>query len=262
MLNCSDILLHAFYSGKEHEMIVHQNDDEDTDYKKILHLLDLMPWASKEQISTRVRGNPGRSGVAERLLIQLANEKKIRWVKIGKKYFYTRIRRGKFPHNDIFEIEHAVACTEGFLRFYFSDTNCTIIPESWFFKKGYYVAPEWGLVYPNQKVLLFEFCTRDNVRRLNILESKVTHYSRFLKENHRVLFVMDVPLEKVTGTMEKLKSRTQASKGHFFFIDYEAFLNVPFGEQLSASIYLYEDGCRYALGDSHVQRLNVSIPGV
>ena len=104
--------------------------------------------------------------------------------------------------------------------------------------------PEWGIRYPSGVLLLFEYCTEDNFYRQ--LKWKVRKYQDYVlnsKERVVVLFVLDVSREKVKKFIER-----HQPVGPFYFVDYETFLKVPLGNQLTAPIYFWgEDQNVYAL---------------
>ena len=108
-----------------------------------------------------------------------------------------------------------------------------IIPEKSF--RGGGVIPEWGLRYSSGKLLLFEFCTRNNFERYGLVKSKMSRYKEIYPEA-LVLFVLDVERETVETFVGNITGE------NFFFTDYETFKNVPLGEALDAPIYLWEDG--------------------
>ena len=93
-------------------------------------------------------------------------------------------------------------------------------------------------------MLLFEYCTEDNFYRQ--LKWKVRKYQDYVlnsKERIVVLFVLDVSREKVKKFIER-----HQPVGPFYFVDYETFLKVPLGNQLTAPIYFWgEDQNVYAL---------------
>jgi hypothetical protein len=141
-------------------------------------------------------------------------------------------------------VDHGLGCTEGMVRFWRADTTGRILPERQF--KGIGSVPEWAIIY-GHSMLLFEFCTRDNVNRRKV-ESKVLQYranlpaleSRF-DRRVVVVFVMDVERPEVRAIALK------TSEEPCYFVDYATFKSVAIGEQLTAPIYLWSDGEPYAL---------------
>ncbi|MCI0529403.1 MAG: hypothetical protein L0Y56_18340, partial [Nitrospira sp.] len=96
------------------------------------------------------------------------------------------------------KIVHGLACTECLVRFWRSRMDGEIIAERYFYRLG--AVPEWGIRYPNGKLLLFEFCTESNFLHSNMVKGKINAYKRYLEKIEEkfqakaiVLFVLDVP---------------------------------------------------------------------
>jgi hypothetical protein len=137
------------------------------------------------------------------------------------------------------------------------------VPERFFTK--FSGVPEWGIVYPDGKMLLLEFCTRSNFFYSGLMRGKLSAYQRTLEKIEErfqakaiVVFVLDVPRPVVEGYVGSLHgaagSVADAPLGGgyspltpFYFVDYETFLKVPIGEQLKAAIYYWHDGKSYPL---------------
>ena len=142
-----------------------------------------------------------------------------------------------------------------------------IIAERYFYGCG--AVPEWGIRYPNGKMLLFEFCTESNFLFSNNMKGKLNAYKKHLEEIEKkfqskalVLFVIDVPRDTVERYVGSLKREVgSVADGDqsapydgdrfpllpFFFVSYEDFLKVPIGDQLKAPIYIWLDGKEYPL---------------
>jgi hypothetical protein len=159
----------------------------------------------------------------ENVLRKLVQKGKLRSVRFGKRNVYTVPRRtkGKYPtlskENNNYEagatekaiagrnkIIHGLACTEGLVRFWRSDMEGEIIAERYFYRLG--AVPEWGIKYPNGKMLLFEFCTESNFLFSNNMIGKLNAYTKHLENIESkfssealVLFVLDIPRDKVNG---------------------------------------------------------------
>lgn len=203
-----------------------------------LKVSQVFDWATKEHYLLWFTGTRERSRRIEILLKRLTEKRKLIATDYGKKLIYIapRYRRSI---NDRYQIEHGLGVTEGLVRFTLADRTGAFIPERKF--KGRQVRPEWGMHYHNS-ILLYEFCTRDNAKRLNVLKRKLSGYQQFISELYTVLFVMQLPREQVKQVISHLKP-----EGPFLFTDYETFLSVPIGQQLVAPIYLWEDGNEYPL---------------
>jgi len=244
-------------------------------------------WATKEHFVLWFTGGSVRHRRTESLLHKLVQKDKLRCVKFGKRLVYTVPRRtkGKIPtlshEKSAYEpgvseeaiagknkIVHGLACTEGLVRFWRSRMDGEIIAERYFYGCG--AVPEWGIRYPNGKMLLFEFCTESNFLFSNNMNGKLNAYQKHLEEIEEkfqamamVLFVIDVPrgtVERYVGSLKRdvgsvADGRTSAlPEGDrfpfdpFFFTDYETFLKVSFGLQLIAPIYIWShDGGEYPL---------------
>jgi hypothetical protein len=202
-------------------------------------------WATVEHYRLWFTGNAKRHKRTEIMLPRLVRERKLNAVHHGRKLAYAvpRITKGA----NLF-VEHGLACTEGLVRIWRSRMEGTIIPERHF--RGMGIVPEWGIVYPNDRMILYEFCSADNFYRARLVEGKITRYRQLLSQIESrfraeglVLFVIDVLPQDVERLVKRLQPR-----GPFFFTDYATFRAVPIGRQLAAPIYLWgEDGKRYPL---------------
>ena len=243
-------------------------------------------WFTKEHIILWFLGALKRHRRTEDVLPLLVQKGKLRCVKFGKRLIYTVPRRtkGKLPvllqEKSEYEpkvteaaiagrnkILHGLACTECLVRVYRSRTESMIIAERYFYGLG--AVPEWGIRYPNGKLLLFEFSTEDNFERTNMIKGKMNAYQRQLEKIEEefqakatVLFVLDIPRGKVENFVGSLRREAgsvadgdpSALDGGdsfpsypFFFTDYKTFLDVPFGQQMTAPIYFWMDGKEYPL---------------
>jgi len=200
-------------------------------------------WATKEHFSRFLTGTDERHRRTEIVLPRLVKKGKIAVRRHGKRYVYAALSK---KNNQ--DIEHGLACTEGLVRFWLSRNEATIIPEKRF--RGFGIVPEWGLKYPNGKLLLYEHCTYDNFKRKRVVKTKVNRYweflpnieSRFASESI-VVFVADVSRMHLEEFI-----RGNLFEGSFFFTDYQTFLQIRIGDQLTAPIYIWsEDAHSYPL---------------
>ena len=244
-------------------------------------------WATKEHFSLWFTGRLDRHRRTESVLQKLVQKDRLRCVKFGKRLVYTVPRRtkGKIPtlitEKTTYEagvsekavvgankIVHGLACTEALVRFWRSRMDGEIIAERYFY--GFGAVPEWGIRYPNGKILLFEFCTESNFLFSNNMNGKLTAYKKHLEEIEKkfesegiVLFVIDIPRDKVERYVGSLGSLVGSVAGvpalpegdtfpfdPFFFVDYETFLKVPIGKQLTEPIYIWSDGKSYPLSQN------------
>jgi hypothetical protein len=239
-------------------------------------------WATKEHFILWFTGELSRHRRTESLLHKLVQKDRLRSVKFGKRLVYAvpRLTKGKVPvlaeERASYEpgasekavagrnkIVHGLACTEAIVRFWRSRMDGEIIAERFFYGCG--AVPEWGIRYPNGKMLLFEFCTESNFLFSNNMKGKLNAYQKHLDEIEKkfeakaiVLFVIDIPRDKVERFVGSLKREVGSLAGAraggdrfpsdpFFFTDYETFLKVPFGQQLTEPIYFWSDGKQYPL---------------
>jgi hypothetical protein len=243
-------------------------------------------WFTKEHIILWFLGALKRHRRTESVLLRLVQKGKLRSVRFGKRLVYTVPRRtkGKVPvllkEKSAYEpkvseaaiagrnkIVHGLACTECMVRVYRARTDGEIIAERYFYGLG--AVPEWGIRYQNGKILLFEFSTESNFLYSNMMKGKINAYIRHLEKIEEkfqaraiVLFVIDVPRITVEGFVGSLRrdvgsvadgDQSASTEGDrfplnpFWFTDYQTFLGVPIGQQLSAPIYIWLDGKEYPL---------------
>lgn len=208
----------------------------DITQRDFLKVAQVFNWATKKHFVVWFTGeNRERHFRIETLLKRLSDNGRLRVANYGKKLVYITPRRKNL---DNYQILHGLGVTEGLVRLVVSDRSATIIPERKFKAKA---RPEFGLVYKDS-MLMYEFCTRDNAKRLDVLRRKVNAYNSYLKEKQMVLFVMQLTRDEVKSVINRLKPA-----GPFMFTDLTTFMEVPYGEQLTAKIYLWEDGNEYQL---------------
>lgn len=197
----------------------------------------LFHWATIIHYILWFTGLVRRHKRTEAMLPRLVGEGRLRAVRYGKKLVYAvpRISKGQY------HIEHGLACTEGLVRLWRADMNGVVVPERYF--RGLGSVPEWGIMY-DSSILLYEYCSADQFSRGTKVQSKIYAYDQNLHNINRkfgkkgfVVFVIEAPRENV----EKWIARVQPS-GPYLFTDYEAFTQVPIGQQLTAQIYFWEDG--------------------
>ena len=196
----------------------------------------LVSWATQEHYKMLFTGELNRHRRTEQLMARLTKRGKLVTTRWGKKLAYAVPRMKNSP------LEHGLGCTETLVRIWRSNPGGTIIQERFF--RGLGSVPDWGINY-NEGLLLCEFSTENNFNGARILKTKITKYSRnyqkilqrFNATNIVVLFVMDVPRERVFNFV--IRNNTGRL---FLFTDYEAFKNVPISQQLKAPIYIDSDG--------------------
>lgn len=205
-------------------------------------------WASKVHYVLFLTGSVERHRRTEIMLPRLEKSGKLISKRFGRKKIYIVPRRKGERY-----IEHGLGCTECLVRFYRSDINGIIIPERKL--RGFHIRPDGGIIYPNNKILLFEFCTESNLES-GAVKSKVTRYENNLDRlEHKfkvtaiVVFIIDVHRLRV----DRFVQRYVPMDDVFYFTDYHTFLNTEYGNQLSDGIYINgEDGWPYALRSKNV----------
>jgi hypothetical protein len=223
-----------------------------TDY---LEAAQVFHWATKTHYVVWFTGVNRRHKRTEALLPYLVRKGKLKVCKHRKEFAYSAPRKSR-KHDERMcypFIDHGLACTEGLVRFWRSNMDAEIIPEYVF--KGCGIVPEWGLRFPNGKLLLYEHSTRNNFEHAGIVSGKISHYERLLEgiekkfgaEEAIVLFVLDIERERVQTFVDK-----KVASREFFFTDYKTFLSVPIGQQLYVPIYIWGgDSESYPLSKHH-----------
>ncbi len=217
-------------------------------------------------------GSNRRNTRTEVVLLRLSRRKKLKAIKYGKKLVYVSPQKAKGKNLDEVEIypkiAHGLACTEGIVRFWRARTEGEMVPERLFYGCG--IVPEWGIRYPDKKMLLFEFSTKSNFQFSGLMNGKLNAYRRNLENIEQkfqakaiVVFVLDVPritVERYVGTLKRdvdsvadgdlvgsSGGDTSFPLDPFYFVDNETFLKVPIGDQLTAPIYFWMNGKEYPL---------------
>jgi len=181
------------------------------------------------------------------MLPRLVKRGDLRAVRYGHRLVYSVPRRTK--GRKLPSIEHGLGCTEGLVRFHRARPDGLIIPERFF--RGFGIVPEWGILFPEERLLLFEFSTADNFYRCGLLKNKIIGYRQHLekieskfKGQGLVLFVVDIP----QAVLRRFVAKVVPTEEPFYFTDYERFKQVPIGDQLKAPIYMWgDDGKHYPL---------------
>lgn len=217
--------------------------------KRYLEAAQLFHWATKDHYTLWFTGAlQKRDRRTEAILPRLVKNKKLIAVKDGKPLVYTVPRRVRNPEHFL-KVEHGLGVTEGLIRFWWANMTGEIIEERFFYGCG--CVPEFGIRYPNKKILLFEFSTKSDCERSTKIMNKLAAYKKYLyqiedKFNSEplIVFVLDIPKEKISKLVDKVKPVDIP----VFFTDYETFKNVPIRRQLSTPIYIWgEDGKTYPL---------------
>jgi len=213
-------------------------------------------WATKRHYQLWFTGQARtRHRRTETALRRLSHSGKLRAFYYGKKLIYSVPRKSKGTRLDEFaglsKVVHGLACTECLVRFFRSRIDGTVIAERYFSTLG--AVPEWGILYPNGSLLLFEFCTKDNFFFSGKVIGKMAAYRKNLERIEEkfaaravVVFIADVK----PGVLERFVKSRLMSEGKFFFCDYETFLTLPIGRAIYEPIYTWSfDGKRYPLSN-------------
>lgn len=207
--------------------------------KKYLTAAQLFDWATKDQYKLWFTGSTGRHRRTEVILPRLVAQKKLIEFAYGKRKVYT-VPRKELREDHYLFIDHGLGCTEGLIRFFWAQMNGEIVQERYFAGCGVY--PEWGIRYPNGKMLLFEFSTKSDFQTTNKIVNKLATYRNSIpKINQKfgtssmLVFVLDIEREKVERFVEKEKPMRLP----VFFTDYKTFREVPIRKQMTSSIYFW-----------------------
>lgn len=232
-----------------------------------LDVAEVFHWGTNRHFQLWFRGiSTKRHGPTERILRRLSSRGKLRSTYYGKTKIYSLPRKTKSFEADEWigtgKIYHGLCCTECLVRFYRSRMDGVVIAEKYF--RGFGSVPEWGILYPNGKLLLLEFSTKHNFFFSGNMKGKIESYRRNLEKIEKkfnahaiVVFVIDVPRDTVSrfvgsGNGRSAPSPTAITSASpdggtspllpLFFTDYKTFLNVPIGQALTAPIYIWQDG--------------------
>ena len=210
-------------------------------------------WATMRHFSIWFTGSSRRHRRTETVLRRLSKRGILRTFKYGKKLVYSS-KPVQDELDGLAKVSHGLACTECLVRFFRSRTDGMIVAEKYFYGLG--CVPEWGIVYPEGKMLLFEFSTRNDFLVSGKVKGKLEAYKKHLerieaKFNSKavLVYVIDIPKETLKRFLlrERPAGSVAALSPEIFFADYKTFLSIPIGEQLTASIYYWMDGKQYAL---------------
>ena len=241
-----------------------------------LDVAQVFHWAKREDFILWFTGGTSRHRRTESVLNKLVKRKKLRAVRYGKRLIYSiprRVRGKMFDElSGLSKVFHGLACTECLVRFYRSRTDGEVIAERFFYGLG--SVPEWGIRYPNGKIILFEFSTKSNFLYTNMMNGKISAYKRNIGKIEEkfqakaiVVFVLDVDrgvVERYAGSLGS-RAGSVADEGvsafpdggyspllPLFFTDYQTFLNIPIGEALITPIYFWAiDGKAHQLSNEY-----------
>jgi len=207
----------------------------------ILDWAYLFQWAGKDDFERAITGRAGRTKVIEYNLPRLVKRRKLKTKKIksfGNRLFYSLVGNRKTSDN---AVVHGLYCTDALIRFHLSK-NGDYVSERDFRARRFKPTPEFGVRYEDGKgaLLLFEHSTADNFRRKQLIDKKIDSYSKGLDQFKKgycaepfLVYVIDAPNWEVEELARKW------DHNNFYFTDATQFYSVPYGEQLSAQIYIW-----------------------
>lgn len=214
--------------------------------KEYLHFSQTAKWFTREQCTRYFHGKVERDGRTERVLMELCNQSQLvtRWWlwKDQKIRIYSCKRRGRGREN-LNLIQHGLRATEAIIRLYRSDTRGAMLADKDY--SGKPNMPDGAIRYPNGRELLIEYSSANNLR--SFLKRKIEKYEEWLDEKKTVLCVCDSHEE----TLKRYLSNYHPN-GWFYFTSWQKFIQVPYGQQLSAPIYFWDsDPTPRRLGEDH-----------
>ncbi|MBL8049617.1 MAG: hypothetical protein JNM46_00205 [Anaerolineales bacterium] len=227
--------------------------------EKYIEASQVFHWATKRHFQLWFTGKESnRHRRTESVLQKLSKQRKLRSIRYGKKLIYVAPKHVKGKTTDelygLSKVAHGLACTEGLVRFYRARTDGVVVAERFFYGCG--SVPEWGIIYPERRMLLFEYCTKNNFFFSGKIRGKLQAYARNLEKIEEkfaakalVVFACDVPKGVVENFVlgERHAGSVAGAPPNVFFVDHATFLKVRIGEQLTAPIYYWSDGKQYPL---------------
>src|SRR5215216_1648852 len=174
--------------------------------------LEVFHWATKRHFQLWFTGTShNRHRRTESVLCRLAKNREARAVRYGSGLIYSLRRKRSEEFRGLEKVAHGLACTECLVRVYRSRLDGEVIAEKFFAGPG--SVPEWGIRYPDGKMLLFEFGTKHNFYFSGMMRGKLSAYELNLEKIEEkfqakavVLFVLDVPrsaVERYVGALKR-----------------------------------------------------------
>ena len=197
--------------------------------KDYLSTAQQLSWFTLPQLQQLFHLN-GRAYRLERLSKKLSDKGKLKAEQYGhlKAYIVPRLAR-KEGFNEPGHIYHGVATSQIIISFL--QEGAEVASKKMWFGQGIY--PDCTIQFQSGWLMPVEFATKEHSRMLGVYKSKVTRYISLLQEKWLILFVMDVPLNR----LEYLVSQYTPHPS-FYYITYEGFLQIPYGRHLDTPCYL------------------------
>lgn len=211
--------------------------------RKILEMANVLHWFSYKDACFWFTGSEEeRVKFLEDNLPEMVAEGLLKLVKRkSNKNYYTSWAQPA-------HLRHGLICSKSFLRIYAANPTGEAIGENEFRAQKFGVVPEWGIVYPNGTMILYEFCTADNAGRNGLVVKKTNFYRKYLDriETH---FDSKAIVVLLLDTKDALKHATASLGAHFaYYVDLQTFAKVKTGDHLTAPIYIWGgDGNKYPL---------------
>lgn len=194
-------------------------------------------------------GSRKRVKAVEYHLPRLVAQQKLLAVRHGRKLVY----RLACAHPDgAYHLKHDLMCTKIILRFG-ALADVEIVSEMFFQeeKDRFGCIPDWAVRFPSI-VLLCEFSTADNFRRIRLMQQKLQAYRRYVprfadyfESDVLVLFVFDVPPNKV---QQFVHSFAVPDDTFAYFTDLASLMAISQVELLTAPLFIWGgDGRSYSL---------------
>jgi hypothetical protein len=236
-----------------------------------LDVAEAFHWATRLDYVLWFTGSYRRHRRTETVLKRLVKNGKLRAIRYGKQLIYSVPRRVKGKSDDelwgLSKVVHGLACTKCLVNTWRSRMDGEVIAERFFYGLG--SVPEWGIRYPNGKMILLEWCSKSNFMFSGMMTAKLSAYQSNLEKIEEkfqakaiVLFVIDVPrttVERFVGSLKRevgsvadgdmsaLPTGGTSPLLPLFFTDYESLLKIPLGEALKTPIYFWTNGKEYSL---------------
>ena len=212
---------------------------------EFLEAAELFLWAEQLDYSCWFTGEWKRMWKVEHYLPRLVKKGILRTAWLDKRLIYTLKGR---PNKDTYAVAHGLMSTKALL--YFKQSKpCKFVSERFFRDAGFGAVPEFACLY-DKSMILFEYSTADDFRRVYRMKKKIKQYKDNLEKIEDyfgktaiVLFVFQAPPHRVKSFVNKYGRHHS-----FYFTDLDSFIDTPFQKQLSHPIYIWGgDGKKYPL---------------
>jgi hypothetical protein len=194
---------------------------------------EALHFATRDHYLMWFTGKTERHGPTEKILSRLVKMGELKSFRYGKKYIYCRPDRLIYPLD---KLHHGLVCSDALVSLLKCDPTAEVVPEKWFQSQKWSRVPEWGLIYP-KAVLLFEFCTADNISRGQV-KVKAEKYQETIPAIQEAFGRPPVVLFLLEEDKVKTAERSKAHQG-FYLTDVSSFYGLGPGLHLTAPIYFW-----------------------